>query len=143
MNKHMIIGYVGKDPEIRRFPDGGALASFSVATSHRYKDKQSGERVEQTDWHNCVVSGPLVDSVVANYIKKGTRLFLSGRSVTRKWQDKTSGQDRYTTEIKVDELELLSSKDEGGQKQPEQQRQAPARQAAAPAAKVDDDDIPF
>lgn len=145
MNKHMVIGYVGKDPEIRTFNDGNMIASFSVATSFRYKNKD-GERVEQTDWHNVVASGPLASSVVSPYVKKGSRVYVSGRSINRKWTDK-DGQDRYMTEIKMDEIELLSDAGERKESQPAQQarpaaRPAPTRQAA-PAENFDDDSIPF
>lgn len=148
MNKHMLIGYVGKDPEIRNFPDGGILATFSVATSFRYKNKQ-GERCEQTDWHNVVASGSLATSVVSPYVKKGSRIYLSGRSVTRKWQDK-DGADKYTTEIKLDEIELLSN-NEKDDSQPAQQSRPAARPApsragagmAVPKPGIDEEDIPF
>jgi single-strand DNA-binding protein len=93
----MLIGNVGQDPETRTFQDGGKVANFSIATSEKWKDKQTGEKKERTEWHRVAVFGPLT-GVVENWVKKGSKVFVEGEIRTRKWQDQ-SGQDRYSTEI--------------------------------------------
>ncbi len=98
LNKVMLIGNLGQDPEIRNFPSGGRVASFSLATSESWKDKASGEKKEKTEWHRIsVFSEPLV-ALCERYVKKGSKLYLEGRLETRKWQDQ-AGQERQTTEI--------------------------------------------
>lgn len=99
MNEHTIIGNVGRDPEIRSLQSGNSVANLAVATNRRYKDK-SGEWQEDTQWHNVVIYGPLVSSVIEKYVSKGSQVMVRGESRTRKWQDK-DGNDRYTTEIVV------------------------------------------
>lgn len=98
VNKVMLVGNVGKDPEIRRTPDGTPVASFSVATSDRWRDKATGERKERTEWHNVVVFNEQLAGIVDRYVKKGSRVYVEGKLQTRKWTDK-NGQDRYTTEV--------------------------------------------
>ena len=168
LNKVTLIGNLGADPEIRYMPTGGAVANVSLATTHRWKDKQTGERKENTEWHRVVFFNRLAE-VVGEYLRKGSQVYVEGRIRTNKWQDQ-SGQDRYTTEIIATEMQMLGSKPAGGtvplantQTQtavsPQQQHQptAPAAQnhpqAAAPTmapnspppmAQEDfDDDIPF
>lgn len=125
VNKVILIGNVGKDPEIRSFSNGGEMASFSVATSERWKDKHTGERKEKTEWHNVVVMRDSLVQVVKQHVSKGDKLYVEGKLQTRKWQDK-SGADRYTTEIVVDSLTMLGSKEQGrntGITPPSQQQQ--------------------
>lgn len=110
MNKAQVIGNLGRDPEIRTMPSGDKVASFSVATSERWKDKVSGERKERTEWHNITVFNQNLIGVVEQYVKKGTKVYIEGQIETRKWDDK--GTDRHSTEIVLrpfrGEIELLS-----------------------------------
>jgi len=98
LNKVTIIGNLGKDPEIRSFQNGGRVASFSVATSESWKDKQSGEKKERTEWHRISVMNEALVGVVEKYVRKGTKIYLEGQLETRKWTDK-DGAEKYTTEI--------------------------------------------
>lgn len=98
VNKVTILGRVGKDPEIRSFQNGGRVANFSVATSEKWKDKNTGEKREKTEWHNVSVTSDGLIKVIESYVKKGTNLYLEGKLQTRKWQDQ-NGTDRYTTEV--------------------------------------------
>ena len=98
VNKVILVGNVGQDPEVRQFQNGGQVASFSLATSETWKDKNTGERKEKTEWHRVSVFSEGLVRVVQNYIKKGSKLYIEGQLETRKWQDK-DGQDRYTTEV--------------------------------------------
>jgi single-strand DNA-binding protein len=118
VNKVIIIGNLGQDPEVRNFPSGGKVCNFSVATSENWKDKNTGERRERTEWHRVsITSEPLV-RVAEQYLRKGSKVYLEGQLETRKWQDQ-SGQDKYTTEVVLrpyrSELTMLDSKSEGGQ----------------------------
>jgi len=112
VNRATILGSLGKDPEIRNTASGQAVASFSVATSEKYKNK-SGEMVEQTEWHNITLWGKLAE-VAGQYLSKGKLVYIEGRIQTRKWQDK-EGKDRYTTEIVGDKMQLLSPKSGGAE----------------------------
>lgn len=128
MNKAQVIGNVGKDPDIRSLNSGGKVANFSVATSERWRDKNSGERHERTEWHRIAVfNETLIDKVIVPYVKKGTKLYVEGQLQTRKWQDQ-GGQDRYTTEIVLKayrgEIELLGGKDDAGDPHAAANRQA-------------------
>ena len=151
VNKVIIVGNVGRDPETRYMPSGDAVTNISVATSDRYKDKQTGEMKENTEWHRIAFFGKLAE-IVAEYVKKGSQIYIEGRLQTRKWQDK-EGKDRYTTEIVADRMQMLGSRG-GGSESMGQPRSAPAPAeggAAKPAAKKGggasfddmDDDIPF
>lgn len=100
VNKVILIGNLGKDPEIKSFQNGGKIANFSIATSEQWKDKMSGERKERTEWHNISISGDGLVGVVERYLKKGSKVYIEGSLRTRKWQDR-DGNDRYTTEIVV------------------------------------------
>ena len=118
VNKVIIIGNLGQDPEVRNFPSGGKVCNFSVATSENWKDKNTGERRERTEWHRVsITSEPLV-RVAEQYLSKGSKVYLEGQLETRKWQDQ-SGQDKYTTEVVLrpyrSELTMLDSKSEGSQ----------------------------
>lgn len=100
LNRAEIIGNLGADPDIRTFPDGGKVASLSVATTRKWRDRQSGEAREDTEWHRVSVTASGLAGVVERYLRKGAKVYIAGRLRTRKWQDK-SGADRYTTEIVV------------------------------------------
>jgi len=108
VNKVILIGNIGKDPEIRYMPSGGAVANCSIATSETWKDKNTGDKVEKTEWHSLVFFGRLAE-VVGEYVQKGSKIYVEGRLQTRKWQDK-SGNDRYTTEIVANEMQMLDSR---------------------------------
>ncbi len=145
VNKVILIGNLGQDPDVRYMPNGNAVANVTLATSESWKDKNTGETQEKTEWHRVVFFRRLAE-VVGEYLKKGSKVYVEGRLQTRKWQD-NNGQDRYTTEIVADQMQMLDSRGgsaafEGGR--PDQQ-QSPAP-ASAPAPAPDqgfDDDIPF
>ena len=116
MNLAILIGRVGKDPEIKSFQNGGKVANFSLATSEKWKDKNSGEKKEKTEWHNITVFSDGLVGVVERFVKKGDQLMVKGKIQTRKWQDQ-SGNDRYTTEIVLQgfdaAIEMLGGKSGG------------------------------
>ena len=153
VNKVILIGNMGKDPEIRYMPSGAAAANCSIATSESWRDKTTGEMQEKTEWHNLVFFGRLAE-IVGEYCKKGSKVYVEGRLQTRKWQDK-SGNDRYTTEIVANEMQMLDSRGGAGDNfgadqsshgaQPQSAPQHPkgAQQQPAPANDDFDDDIPF
>lgn len=169
VNKVILVGNLGQDPETRYMPSGGAVTNITVATSESWKDKQTGQPQERTEWHRVVFFNRLAE-IAGEYLKKGSKVYLEGSLRTRKWQDQ-SGQDRYTTEIVAAEMQMLDSRSGGGmsggygddaysqapapqqqprrQAPPAQQRQAPAAQQApaqqppaqnAPAPGFDDFD---
>jgi len=152
INKVILIGNLGKDPEVRYAANGNAIANITLATSESWKDKNSGEQVDKTEWHRVVFFNRLAE-VVGEYLKKGSKVYIEGKLQTRKWQDK-SGQDRYTTEVVASEMQMLDSRGGGSanfdqsqsQNQyssaPAQPQSAPQQQAPAPAGDFDDD-IPF
>src|SRR5207247_1377797 len=152
VNKVILIGNLGRDPETRYMPDGGAITNISIATTDKWKDK-AGEMQEKTEWHRVAFFGKLAE-IAGEYLKKGSQVYVEGRLQTRKWQDK-EGQDKYTTEIVADRMQMLGSRSgagAGGNDVPERERSPLAGAAAgsaprgAPAKKnVDDldDDIPF
>ena len=111
VNKVLVIGNVGRDPEIRYMPSGGAVANLSIATSETWKDKDTGEKKEKTEWHRCVVFGKGAE-IVEKYVKKGSKLFIEGSLQTREWEKE--GQKHYTTEIKVRDFQMLDSKGSAG-----------------------------
>lgn len=148
VNKVILIGNLGQDPEVRYMPNGNAVANVSLATSESWKDKNTGETQEKTEWHRVVFFRRLAE-IVGEYVKKGSKIYVEGRLQTRKWQD-NNGQDRYTTEIVADQMQMLDSRGgsaafEGGRSS--QQQSSPASAPApAPAPAADegfDDDIPF
>ncbi|MFN7097085.1 MAG: single-stranded DNA-binding protein [Gammaproteobacteria bacterium] len=106
VNKAILIGNLGTDPEVRYLPNGDAVANFSLATSESWKDKQTGETQERTEWHRIVLFRRLAE-IAGEYLKKGAKVYIEGRIRTRKWQDQATGQDRYITEINADELQML------------------------------------
>jgi len=111
LNKVTLIGRLGSDPEVRYMPTGGAVTNVSLATSRRWKDKNTGERREETEWHRIVFFSKLAE-IAGEYLKKGSQVYVEGRIQTNKWQDK-EGKDRYTTEIIADQMQMLGSKNEG------------------------------
>jgi single-strand DNA-binding protein len=112
INKVILIGNLGRDPEVRYSPDGAAIANLSIATTSSWKDKASGERKEETEWHRVVFYGRTTE-VAGEYLKKGRPVYIEGRLKTRKWQDK-DGQDKYTTEIVGDSMQMLGGREGGG-----------------------------
>ncbi len=149
VNKVILVGNLGRDPETRYMPDGAAITNVSVATSFQWTDKSSGEKKEETEWHRVVFRGRLAE-IAGEYLKKGSQVYVEGRIRTRKWQDK-EGQDRYTTEVMADTMKMLGSRagagEPRGEPPSEPPRAAAEGKAAAkkPAGKFDDmeDDIPF
>jgi single-strand DNA-binding protein len=138
INKAIIVGNVGNDPEVRYMPSGDAVANFSVATNEEWKDKETGEKKERTEWHRCVAFKRLGE-IVGEYVTKGTPLYIEGKLQTRKWKDK-DGVDRYSTEIRVDQLQMLGSKPEGSKTSKPMAQSAPSSQ---PNPDDFDDEIPF
>jgi single-strand DNA-binding protein len=149
VNKVILVGNLGKDPEVRYSPNGQAVANVTLATSESWKDKNTGEKVEKTEWHRIVFWGKLAE-IAGEYLKKGSQIYVEGRLQTRKWQDK-DGHDKYTTEIVANEMQMLGSREGRGAPAADFNQDEPA---AAPAggAKVAstakagsdfDDDIPF
>jgi single-strand DNA-binding protein len=156
VNKVIIVGNLGRDPETRYLPSGEAVTNISVATTDTWKDKTSGEKKEQTEWHRVSFFGRLAE-IAGEYLKKGSQVYVEGSLRTRKWQDK-EGKDRYTTEIRADTMQMLGSRAgageaRGGAAEPRgeprsEPTSAPAKAGAPakkPAGKFDDmeDDIPF
>jgi single-strand DNA-binding protein len=113
VNKVILVGNLGKDPEVKFTPQGTAVAKITVATSSSYKDKQSGEWKETTEWHNVVLWQRTAE-IAGEYLKKGSKVYIEGRLQTRSWDDKTSGQKKYMTEVVANELVLLGGRGEGG-----------------------------
>ncbi len=153
VNKVILVGNLGADPETRYMPSGDPIANIRLATTFRWKDKQSGENKEETEWHRIVFRGRLAE-IAGEYLKKGSPCYVEGRIRTRKWQDK-EGQDRYTTEIMADARQLLGSRAGAGEpvtaREPAESAAGGAPKPAAAAAKKApaggvgdmDDDIPF
>jgi single-strand DNA-binding protein len=113
VNKVIIVGNLGRDPETRYLPSGEAVTNISVATTESWKDKASGEKKEQTEWHRISFFGRLAE-VAGEYLKKGSQVYVEGSLRTRKYQDKDTGKDRYSTEIRADRLQMLGSREGGG-----------------------------
>ena len=117
VNKVILVGNVGQDPEVRQFANGGQVCSFSLATSENWKDKNTGERREKTEWHRISIFSEGLVRVVQSYVKKGSKLYIEGQLETRKWQDQ-NGQDKYATEVVLrgfgSTLTMLDSRNEGG-----------------------------
>ena len=158
LNKCMFIGRLGNDPEIKYMPNGNAVANINIAVGDDYKDKNTGQKVERTEWVRCVSFGKLAE-IMGEYLRKGSKVYIEGKFATRKWQDQ-QGQDRYSTEIVAENMQMLDSAS-GSQNQnhaPQQgytpQQQQPMRQpqqasppqnqqASTPQSMDFDDDIPF
>lgn len=155
INKVILIGHIGGDPEVRYMPNGNAVATLSLATTEAWKDKQTGDKQERTEWHRVVCFNRLGE-IAGEYVKKGSKLYVEGSLRTRKWQD-PQGQDRYTTEIVAADIQMLDGKGSGqdSSMQSSYQQQSPAsatRPAPSPARPMSppqemleelDDDIPF
>lgn len=145
VNKVIIIGNLGQDPEVRYMPSGSAVTNISVATSESWKDKETGEQTDRTEWHKVVFFGRLAE-ISGEYLRKGSQIYIEGRLRTRKWQDREGG-DRYSTEIVGDQMQMLGGRGQGGGQpmaQPASASAAPAAPAPAPAPAAEfDDDIPF
>ena len=144
VNKVILVGNLGKDPEVRYAPSGQAIANINIATSESWKDKNTGEKQEKTEWHRVVFFSRLAE-IVGEYLKKGSQIYVEGRLQTRKWQDK-EGKDRYTTEIVANEMQMLGSKSGGttASFDQSQQPQQPAPATSGGSSNDDfDDDIPF
>jgi single-strand DNA-binding protein len=129
VNKVILVGNLGRDPETRYMPSGSAVTNLRLATSEQWKDKTTGENQERTEWHSVAMFGRLAE-IAAEYLRKGSKVYIEGKLRTRKWQDKTDGKDRYTTEIIADEMQMLDSKG-GGAGVPASE--APRRQSSAVA----------
>ena len=161
VNKVILVGNLGRDPEVRYSVEGTAICNLSLATTSSWKDKTSGERREEVEWHRVVMYSRLAE-IAGEYLKKGRSIYIEGRLKTRKWQDKDTGADRYSTEVVADQMQMLGGREDGGgaggggyDDAPRQQRTAPAQrpapqqravqQQSAPAANLADmdDDIPF
>ncbi|WP_148318126.1 single-stranded DNA-binding protein [Achromobacter xylosoxidans] len=148
VNKVILVGNLGRNPDIRYSPDGAAVCSMSIATTSTWKDRASGERREETEWHRVVMYNRLAE-IAGEYLRKGRSVYIEGRLKTRKWQDKDTGSDRYSTEIIADQLQMLGGRD--GQADGGHAADAPDgsdgqrrhRPAAAPSNDGTDPDIPF
>ncbi len=150
VNKVILVGNLGRDPEVRYSPNGQAVANVTLATSESWKDKTSGEKQEKTEWHRIVFFGRLAE-IAGEYLKKGSQIYIEGRLQTRKWQDK-DGKDRYTTEIVANDMQMLGSRGGAGAPSDNFNQDQPADNAAGGAKKATtstaaagefDDDIPF
>ncbi|MCY4605786.1 MAG: single-stranded DNA-binding protein [Gemmatimonadetes bacterium] len=154
VNKVILIGNLGSDPEVRYTPNGAPVANFSLATSESWNDRNTGERQERTEWHRLVLWSKLAE-IAGQYLKKGAKIYVEGRLQTRSWDDQ-SGQKRYTTEVVVNDMQMLDSRGEGGGSGDRDagynppgdpsggQNVGPAAQPTAPPPSGgDDDDLPF
>jgi len=156
VNKVIIVGNLGRDPETRYLPSGEAVTNISVATTETWKDKASGEKKEATEWHRISFFGKLAE-IAGEYLKKGSQVYVEGQLRTRKYQDKETGKDRYSTEIRADRMQMLGSRSGSGEPRGEMRDDGPPMEGKAaapkgagagakkPAGKFDDleDDIPF
>ena len=147
VNKVILVGNLGRDPETKYMPDGAALTNASLATSFQWTDKASGEKKEETEWHRIVFRGRLAE-IAGEYLRKGSQVYVEGRLRTRKWQDK-EGKERTTTEIVADRMQMLGSRqgsgDAGAREAKEPEAAGEAKASKKSAGKFDDmeDDIPF
>ena len=139
INKVILVGNLGADPDSRYMPSGSAVTNIRVATTSSWKDKQTGEPQEHTEWHNIALFGRLGE-VAAEYLRKGSQVYIEGRLRTRKWQDK-QGNDRYSTEVIANEMQMLGGR--GGSGAPAASKPPPAAEDGAPPRDDFDDDIPF
>jgi single-strand DNA-binding protein len=141
INKVIIVGNLGQDPETRYMPSGSAVTNFTVATNESWKDKQTGEQKDRTEWHRVAMFNRLAE-IAAEYLRKGSQVYIEGKLRTRKWQDR-DGNDRWTTEIIADEMQMLGGR--GGGSAPMNQDPGPGSEPAPSGSGSDDfdDDIPF
>lgn len=148
VNRAILIGFLGNDPEQKQLPSGGAVTNITVATSESWTDKQSGQKQERTEWHRVVFFNRLAE-IAGEYLKKGSKVYIEGSLRTRKWQDQQTGQDRYSTEIVASEMQMLDTRGESGQEQYAQEQSyqpQPAQQQMQSSDGFDDgfdDQIPF
>jgi len=140
VNKVILVGHLGKDPEVRHLENGTSVANFTLATSESYKDK-AGNRIDQTEWHNIVVWRGLAD-VAEKFLKKGSQIYLEGKIRTRSWEDQT-GNKKYTTEIVADTFNMLSKRDDSGQQQTLSSNQTPNTTVQNSPPVDEADDLPF
>lgn len=147
INKVIIVGFLGNDPDVRTMPAGDLVVNISVATSESWTDKNTGEKKEVTEWHRIVIYRKLAE-IAAQYLHKGSQVYIEGRLKTRKWQD-NNGQDRYSTEIQCDNLQMLGGRNQdAAQNQPpkqqdKQQKAQSKSQQSEPSVDAFDDNIPF
>ena len=142
VNKVILVGHLGQDPDVRAMPSGSSVANLSLATNEQWRDKNTGEQQERTEWHRLALFGKLAE-IAGQYLRKGAQVYVEGRLRTRKWQDR-DGHDRYSTEIVVNELQMLGGRGSTSQAGPE--RPSPPAESRDPARRPDmpfDDDIPF
>ena len=142
VNKVILVGHLGQDPEVRAMPSGSSVANLSLATNEQWRDKNTGEQQERTEWHRLALFGRLAE-IAGQYLRKGAQVYVEGRLRTRKWQDR-DGHDRYSTEIVVNELQMLGGR--GGTSQAGPDRPSAPAESREPAGRADmpfDDDIPF
>ncbi len=139
LNRVMLIGNLGRDPEIRSTPSGQSVANFSLATNRKWKDKE-GNRQEQTEWHNIVIWGKLAD-IAGQYLTKGKQVYLEGRLQTRSWDDKNSGEKKYRTEVVCDTMLMLGQRGDSDGSQRSEQSSGSSKPAESRGP--DEDDIPF
>lgn len=136
INKAIIVGNAGRDPEMKFTPDGMAVTTLSLATSESWKDKKTGENQERSEWHNIVMYGRLAE-ITAEYVKKGSKIYIEGKLRTDKWQDKATGADKYKTSIVASEMQILDSKNKDSSDKPRWAGQEDKQDD------LKDDDIPF
>ena len=142
VNKVILVGRLGADPESRSFPNGGSICNLRVATSENWKDKQTGDRKERTEWHRCVLRDKLGE-IAQQYLHKGSQIYLEGSIRTKKWQDQ-NGQDRYSNEIMCNQMTMLGSVGDDSYSRHAGTKVDTASQPVSPQAGADyDDDIPF
>lgn len=132
VNKVILVGTLGQDPKTKTFPNGGSVTNFSIATSESWVDKTSGERKEQTEWHNIALNNRLGE-IAQQYLRKGSKVYIEGSLRTRKWNDQSTGQERYMTEIRGEQLQMLDSRQGGGEYQQPQQGGYPQQANNYPA----------
>lgn len=149
VNRVVLIGNLGRDPEVKYSADGVAICNLSIATTSSWKDKASGEKREEVEWHRVVMYSRLAE-IAGEYLKKGRSVYIEGRLKTRKWQDKDTGADRYATEVVADQMQMLGGKGDEVDREPSQrparqpqQRQQPQQQQPASSLADMDDSIPF
>jgi single-strand DNA-binding protein len=143
VNKVILLGNVGQDPQSRAMPSGKAVVNLRVATSKQWRDRQTGENKESTEWHTVVMFDRLAE-IAAEYLRKGSQVYIEGELRTRKWQDK-EGHDRYSTEVVANEMQMLGGRSAGGSQRPAAERSEEPAPRAEPAGVAEnfDDDIPF
>ncbi len=141
VNKVIVVGNLGSDPDTRYMPSGSAVTNLSIATSEAWKDKQTGEQKERTEWHKVAMFGKLAE-IAAEYLRKGSQVYIEGKLRTRKWQDK-EGKDRWTTEIVADEMQMLGGRSGGGAPAMNESQGSSAPPPASSGSNEFDDDIPF